>query len=505
MMSADALVDVAAAPSRAMPRWTVRAGLSLFSGGLFALSFPPADLGFVFGWLSLVPLAFAVRGVRVRDAAMLGGLFGFVATQIVFGWMYRFEAFHLTHGALLGAYVASYHALFAVALSRWAFQNGGLLYVPAAGALIEWTRAHAGFLAFPWATFGQTQHENLFVLQLAAYGGEILVGALVVAVNVALAQALAREGRIRRPAIIATLVIAALAHVGGAWRLSRARDGREIVAAAVQPAIEPGSRERNGEAILARLGDLSRAAKNDGAELVVWPESSVGAFEADLDTKLAVRDIVDETGVPVVLGSSHVEKLTDGKPKPGTKPTNAAFVMAPHVKVAAPYEKVRLLPFGEYRPIDLPEWIAPKVFDTTPGARHLTLAAGDITVEPVICWENLFADDVRATATDEPTVIAHLVNDGWFGPTAQPRLHNLVSVMRAVESDRPVVIASNMGPSQIIDAKGRVLARADRFFAPSYVTAKVTMPSGQTPFRRYGDWTWALPFAVVLAALRRRR
>jgi apolipoprotein N-acyltransferase len=291
----------------------------------------------------------------------------------------------------------------------------------------------------------------------------------------------------------------------GAWRLSRATDAetsREIVVAAVQPAIEPRTRQKEGDAIMQRLGDLTRGAARDGAQLVVWPETAVGSFETDLETKLAVRDIVDDTGVPIVLGSSHVEKLAPGKIKPGTKPTNAAFVMAPHTKVAAPYEKVRLLPFGEYRPIDLPEWIAPRVFDTQPGARHMTLSAGDISVEPIICWENLFADDVRATATDEPTVIAHLVNDAWFGPTAQPQLHNLASVMRAVESDRPVVVASNMGPSQIIDAKGRVVARTSSFFAASYVTAKVTMPSGQTPYRRYGDWTWMLGFALGLIGMR---
>jgi apolipoprotein N-acyltransferase len=191
---------------------------------------------------------------------------------------------------------------------------------------------------------------------------------------------------------------------------------------------------------------------------------------------------------------------------PGKKPTNAAFVMAPQAKVAEPYEKVRLLPFGEYRPIDLPEWLAPRVFDTKPGTRRVTMRAGDVTVEPVICWEKLFADDVRATASDAPSLIAHLVNDGWFGPTAQPKLHNLVSVLRAVESDRPVVVASNMGPSEIIDANGRVVARApsSSFFAPAHVTATVHLPSGQTPYRRYGDWTWALPFGIVVLAIRRR-
>lgn len=238
----------------------------------------------------------------------------------------------------------------------------------------------------------------------------------------------------------------------------------------------------------------------------------MGALEVDIETKLAVREVVEEVGVPVVLGSSHVEKLgRRGKKQGGVpeKPRNAAFVMVPREKVPPPYEKVRLLPFAEYRPIDLPEWIAPKMFDTQQGGRHATLAAGEITVEPVICWENLFAEDVHATGSIEPTVIAHLVNDGWFGPTAQPALHALVSAVRAVEANRPVVVASNMGRSEVLGARGHVRARAGRFFAPDVVTASVRMPSGMTPYRRYGDWTWAAPaFAVWLATrviARRRR
>jgi apolipoprotein N-acyltransferase len=502
------------------PTAATRGGLALVGATLFAACFPPLDLGFVFGWVALVPLAFAVRGLRGRHAALVGGLFGFAAAQLVFAWMYRFEGFHVWHGALLAAYVAVWPALFSTTLARWGSSPRGLVYVPAAGALVEWARAHAGFLALPWGTFGQTQHRDLPVLQLAAYGGELFVGMIVVAVNVALAQlafaALDRRAKgscaprrlSRGP--VATLALVAAAHLVGLGLLYRPETGAEIVVAAIQPAVAPGARsDAQAEAALERLASSSRDAARDGARLVVWPESSVDAFETDIGTKLAVRDIVDEIGAPIVLGSSHVEKL--GRPTHGStsdraaaRPSNAAFVMAPHEPVAAPYKKVRLLPFGEYRPVDLPEWIAPRFFDTERGARHMTLEAGEVTVEPVICWENLFADEVRATATDRPTVITHLVNDAWFGPTSQPALHGLVSAVRAAESDRPVIVASNMGRSEIIDARGRVVARARHFWQPDHVTARVHMPAGQTPFRRYGDWTWALPLALVLAALRLR-
>lgn len=494
-----------------------RASLALASAALLAACFPPVDAGFLLGWVALVPLMFAVRGLRAPHAAGLGLLAGFASAQLVFGWMYRFSAFHLGHGAVLAGYVALYTGAFAAVLAREADDTRGLLRVPLAGALIEWARGHAGFLALPWATFGQTQHRNLAVLQLAVYGGELLVGMLVVAVNVAafhvIDDARSRERPLRRAPFV-VLGVAALAHALGIARLATPETGREVVVAAVQPAIAVGARDRGeGDAILGRLSSLTREATAAGARLVVWPESSIGSLESDLETKLAVREIVEEAGVPIVLGSSHVEKLAR-RGKPGAlpeKPRNAAFVMVPREKVAPPYEKVRLLPFAEYRPVDLPEWIAPKMFDTQRGGRHATLAAGELTVEPVICWENLFAEDVHATASADPTVIAHLVNDGWFGPTSQPALHALVSAVRAVEANRPVVVASNMGRSEVIDARGHVRARAAKFFAPDVVTASVRMPSGVTPYRRYGDWTWAAPaLAVWLAGrgverFRRRR
>ena len=101
-----------------------------------------------------------------------------------------------------------------------------------------------------------------------------------------------------------------------------------------------------------------------------------------------------------------------------------------------------------------------------------------VLVEPLICWESLFAGEVHATASDEPSVIALLVNDAWFGPTSQPELHNLVSAFRAAEAGRPLVIASNTGPSWIIDAHDAV---------PSLGRLDVPMLAVVADLRRFGQ------------------
>jgi apolipoprotein N-acyltransferase len=305
------------------------------------------------------------------------------------------------------------------------------------------------------------------------------------------------------------LALAALAHGGGLVRLRGAIEGKTLSVAAVQPAILPTERDADhAEEHFARLARLTHdahaQAQAHGVDLVVWPETAVGNLENDLETKLAVRDVVKDVGVPLVFGSSEIEMLDAPAATRRSRSFNGAFVMEPGKPVAEPYRKVRLVPFAEYRPIDLPAWAAPRMFETERGARHFPLRTDAVVVEPLICWESLFAGEVHATVSDEPSVITLLVNDAWFGPTAQPELHNQVSAFRAAEAGRPLVIASNTGPSWIIDARGRVVARTPRAFEPAFITATVTAPSGQTPYRQWGDWTWILPMLAAIAALRLR-
>jgi len=120
-----------------------------------------------------------------------------------------------------------------------------------------------------------------------------------------------------------------------------------------------------------------------------------------------------------------------------------------------------------------------------------------VDVEPLLCFESLFADDVRVTASARPSVIALAVNDAWFGKSVAPELHNLVSAFRAVENRRPVVIASNGGPSTIFDASGRVVARA-RSFEPDVIVAAVRVDVPAGPYRRWGD---AVPLGLIVTTV----
>ncbi len=117
----------------------------------------------------------------------------------------------------------------------------------------------------------------------------------------------------------------------------------------------------------------------------------------------------------------------------------------------------------------------------------------------LICWENLFADLARSTTRDGAQILLQLTNDAWFGRTAAAAQHNLASILRAVENGVPIAIASNAGPSQVIDGSGRIVASAGPAFGEGIAVASVTLRSRTTFYSRAGDWL--LVPALALAAL----
>lgn len=487
-----------------------RAGLALASAGLFWLSFPNADLGFL-GWIAFVPLLLACRGLGSFKAASLGMLCGFVYGHVVFSFMFTLSRFGPKQSVFLGLYLGLYPAVWCAALPFLSRSRVPvLLSMPALWVCLDWVLGHAGFVAFPWAILARTQHRDLAVLQIASLTGEAGVTFLVAMASVALADTIAR--RSVRPLVPAFLTIAVVHAAGLAIVLRAAREG-SVVVAAIQPCISREERRtaEGMEGSLRRLEAQTRAAAASHPALIVWPETSVRELGADAVLAARLSALATETGATLVVGAAESAKFT----KPETteapvKSSNAAYVLAPGQPMELPYRKMLLVPFGEYVPADLdwPAWLAPKLNDLQPGARrHVFTTPTGLAFAPLICWENLFAEHVRLSVRDGARLLVQLTNDNWFGETAAPRQHNLASVLRAVENRTPMVIASNTGPSAVIDATGRVVAEAPGTFTEAVVTGRVAPGSGGTFYTRAGDWFTALAAAATLAALflRRRR
>lgn len=480
--------------------------LAMLSAALLVASLPSPDIGWL-GWGALVPILLAIQGLKPGQAAALGLLTGILASFGIYGWLFEVPSFDLRHAVLLALYVGAYPAVWASA-TAWALQHNIPLPVcaPVLWLLVDYLRGHAGFLALPWGTLAQTQHHNLPLLQTASLVGEHGVTFLVALGNAALAAFCLRQ---ERRLAAAALLILVTVHAWGAAELFSSAPARPIRVVAVQPNIQIGDRatEAGRDANLTRLEHLTREAASSHPDLIVWPESAIPGDLADPALVERLQRLSSAIGVPLILGAAEVEKFATGDSALtiGRRAFNSAHLFQPDGSASPPYRKRMLVPFAEYVPhaqvIPWPEWLAPRVTELAPGdRRQLFSLSSRISVGVLICWENLFSDLARDSVNGGARLLVQLTNDVWFGPTAAPRQHNLMSVLRAVENRTPVVTASNTGPSQVIDGNGRVVASTRATFLESTTVGAVALGGGGTVYSRNGDWFVLLaPVGAILA------
>jgi apolipoprotein N-acyltransferase len=496
--------------------WPARTGASvmavLASAVLLVAAFPSPDFG-VLGFVALVPLLLACRTLGAARSALAGFGFGVLTSFGIYRWLLEVPGIGAPQMAVLAAYVSLYPAAWCALLPR--LQRSRVppwLSVPAAWVLVEAARGHAGFLALPWATLAHTQHDNLALLQLASVTGEAGVSFAVVMVNVSVAEFIATR-RGRPLATVGAAIV--LLHAGGAAALATAPRGSTLTVAAIQPAIPVDARSTAEQraAIWQRLEALTLEAAQARPAVIVWPETAVP--DPLLADELAQRlvALAQRAGATLVVGAAQVEKFStrtpDGSLAMRTREThNAAHLVLPTTAARVePYRKRRLVPFAEYLPLQgsvaWPVWLVRPM--------HAPLQAGPdkpprwslpvgTRIAALICWENLFAGLARDAVGNGAQVLVQLTNDAWFGRSAAAHQHNLASVLRAVENRVAVVIASNAGPSQIVDGRGRVLAGALGPFQAGVVVASVATAEGLTFYARAGDWLPITSALLLLAA-----
>ncbi|MCP5068786.1 MAG: apolipoprotein N-acyltransferase [bacterium] len=489
--------------------WLSRISLAASSAIGIALAHPDVDQGWL-AWWTLAPLLVAVDGLPRWRAALLGLAFGYANAALIHHWIFDLPGFGSQHAAALGLVLAAYPALYCVlAASRSRSRLPAWLWLPALWAALEFMRAHLGFLAFPWANLAHTQANAPIWIQVASVTGEAGVSFLIVVANTALADA--SLGRLDRRGfgVVALLLVFAL---GFGWASTRgAEEGSELRVAVVQPNI-PLDEPQTSAALKARFEKLQRLtllAAGDGVDLVAWPETAVRGLAKTPALEAGVLELASQLEASLIVGSSDAEKL---RPATATSKAqrvfyNSAYHVKPHRRLDTPYHKVRLLPFAEYRPLEdwirWPTWLVPHLFNIRAGHELSELTLSDGTRFGIlICWENLFSDLSRSWVRDGARLLVHISNDNWFGPTAEPRQHYAASVLRAVETGVPILIASNTGPSQIIDSRGRRVSVLPALFQEGSLAATVRIRSSTTPYVAIGDlFSWLCVALSVSGAM----
>ncbi|MEQ8858713.1 MAG: apolipoprotein N-acyltransferase [Pseudomonadales bacterium] len=494
-----------------IPRWAA-ALTALGCGALLPLSMAP------FGYwpLGLVALAgwFAVLRAPEVNGALSGWLFGVGKYGVGASWVY--VSIHV-HGNAAPPLAAALVAVFVAGLALFPLLNGWL-YARLRGSG-RWTDAVA-FAAlfsafewlltwvltgFPWLYAGYA-HLDTVLGNLAPLGGVLLVG-FALTLSATMLVLVVDSLRARRfPAALAAAVLGLTPWLLG-WALDGVRwvqPGEVRQVALVQGNVDQRIKwqPENRLPILRTYQALSEPYW--GADLIIWPEAALTIFAhqaGDVLGPLAER--AERSGTAFVLGLPALERLPDGE----IVFRNTAVALGAG---SGRYVKRRLVPFGEYVPLESLLRGAIEFFDlpmshAESGAwRQPLLDLGGHRGAMAICYEVVYPDLARVQA-GEADVLLTISNDAWFGASIGPLQHVEMARMRALENGRYLLRGTNNGVTAIIDERGVVRGRLPQFEAGALLGEYRTM-SGVTPFTRLGHWPLLIGLAVLLigAVLRRR-
>ena len=486
---------------------------------LLALSFPKYGHPAV-AFIALVPLLIALsgwngrdvlRGVSTRRGFTLGLIAGFIhyagtvywtgATVSTFGGLPVIVAAFVA--GLLALYMAAYIAVFGAVTATLVrrFGAAGMWLAPAVWVSLEYLR---GILigGFPWIPLGNTMVTLLPIAQLASVGGVYSLTVLVALLNTGFTMTAVASGR--RRLIIGGSTVAAIAAVSvwGGMRLSanELTHGTPIKVGLIQGNIAQTDKWNPARAgmILDRYLQLSRQAAENGAQFLIWPESSTPFyFEEDVNGE-HVRNLARSLRMPLLLGSDEYE---EGEPP---KNYNAAFMLDTMGATAAVYRKMQLVPFGEYVPFQrLLFFVGPLVEAVaafSPGTRVTMLPVEGHMVSTAICYEVTYPHLAREAVRQGSEMLTTVTNDAWYGESSAAFQHFEMATMRAIEQGRYLVRSANTGISGIIDPYGRVLIRTELFETVA-VVGEARFVQAKTVYATIGDIVVFVSAAIVIIAL----
>ncbi|MFE9173931.1 apolipoprotein N-acyltransferase [Streptomyces kebangsaanensis] len=484
-------------------RWVAspwrRSVLAAVAGALPMLAFPAPSLWW-FAYVALVPWILLVRSAPTGKRAAYDGWFGGLGFMVaVHHWLLPdLHVFIFVLAALLGLLWAPWGWLVRRFLAGVPSPGRGaaaLVVLPSGWLTIELVRSWQG-LGGPWGMLGSSQWQVAPALRLASVGGVWLLSFLVVAVNVAVALLIAaRTARVAALAgLVATTVVTSAAW---AWAPRPDVDGHVRIAV-VQPGIVAGM--ESGQRRFDLEERLTRHLVGHHVDLVVWGESSVGldlAHRPDLARRIAV--LSRATGADVLVNVDARRSDLPGIYK-------SSVLVGPDGPTGDRYDKMRLVPFGEYIPVRSVLGWATSVgkaagVDRRRGTEQVVMNVGHgLRIGPLICFETAFPDMSRHLAQDGAGMLVAQSSTSTFQQSWAPEQHASLAALRAAETGRPMVHATLTGVSAVYGPSGRRIG--DWLGTDASTTRVYDVPTahGATLYVRFGDWP-AHGALLVLAAL----
>lgn len=406
----------------------------------------------------------------------------------------------------LGLYFGAFGLVISILAAKSPFQrmNGAawaLLLSPAVWVALELARTDIS--GFPWNLLGITQVDNVPLARIATLTGVYGLSLEIMIVNAALAAAFVVK-REKRSAMLTAAIAAAFVLQCSVF-IQPPPAATHRTATLVQenaPILESWSRQYY-EATLQALVQISEhppAKPPQQPNLIVWPESPAPFYSNDPEFRQTISNMAEDTQAWVVVGNIG----TTTSLLPGAPIYNSASLVSPAGEWLARYDKVHLVPFGEYVPF-------PKVFsfaggltaqvgDFTPGHSRAPLPADGEKLGVFICYESIFPNDVRHFAANGAQVLINISNDSWYGDSGAYAQHLRQSRMRAVENGRWLLLAANTGVTASVDPYGRILHSLPRKIRSALVVP-YALSDVTTFYTRHGDWFAFLCAIISIAAI----
>ena len=463
--------------------------LPAISGLVLSAAFPRASHGWL-AWIAWLPLIFFVARTGSRRNAFMGGWFtGVIESFILLWWMpdvmanYGGMPSFLSWAAytLLIAVLACYPAVVCAFTRHLMFRRGEicLLLFPFVWIVMELAASVTPFGGFPWLLAGYTQTRFIPVIQISDITGIYGVSFILICVNTALAWFFhsetpqrgisSKQGFIRRflarenfmPLVSAAALVACVL-VYGYIAVKR----WEKIDAPYQAALLQGNLSVDDaydtlyekfEKGYVRMADT--LAPNS-ADILILPESSAPKlFQGDESYRRAMEKLAQRYPLGLVLSNINYKERQDGT----WEHFNSAFFLAGDGSLAGVYDKIHLVPFGEYIPykklLFFAETVSKEMGGFNEGDELRILPLGGRPANAVICFEAVFPDLVRRFSARGSQVIVNLTNDGWYGISSAPYHHLEVARARAVENRRFFLRAANTGFSAVIEPTGRIASQ----------------------------------------------
>jgi apolipoprotein N-acyltransferase len=516
---------------RAIPfrAWVLAAASAVLQVMPFAIAGPIPLWRRLFCWFCLVPLLLALLSdnrnatpLRPKQTAMLGYLCGILWYLGNCYWIY--PTMYLYGGIpkpasigiliLFSLYLGLYQALFGFAIGalRRRFSRDTVLwFAPIVWVAVELARGR--ITGFPWDLLGYTQVDNFRLSGIAAWTGVMGLSLLVAWVNVL--WLLKPQGLFKRSGLKARYLgpaVAVLCIVLVSSLLLRRADvpaaPHDATAVLLQENLGAGKQRVKGaetrEQMIASFSSLTlqaEAGSSNNPKILIWPEAPSDFFDAAPEFRDALGSLAKRAGLPAIADSIGIAPPSSN----GVMQVyNSASFFAPDGTHVGRYDKMHLVPFGEYTPYKDLFFFAGHLLDNVgpfiPGTERQVFSTGGHRYGVFICYESIFGDEIRQFAQMNADVLVNISDDGWYGDTSAPWEHLDMVRMRAIENHRWILRATNTGLTASIDPHGRIVAQMERHQRGS-IAAPFGYLTDATFYTRYGDWLAWLCALVSVAAV----